>query len=196
MRGDRLPGLAGPLGRGVAPAAALAFSVDQRLDVPVYNLLGGRYRDRVRVYANGWSYGMKEPDDYARAAEKVVKQGFTALKFDPVTPYTAFDPRQPSLELQVREEIEDERLESRLDLSRLDAGSIKPGQQVALMQANDVKVVKADAKFVADVKAKTSALEAKWVKEAEAKGLKNAARVLADFRAEIARVSPLASASW
>jgi galactonate dehydratase len=51
---------------------------------PVYNLLGGRCRDRIRVYANGWSYGLKEPADYARAAEKVVAQGWTALKFDPL----------------------------------------------------------------------------------------------------------------
>jgi len=58
---------------------------------------------------------------------------------------------------------------------------------IALMQANGVQMVKADAKFVADVKSKTSGLEAKWVKDAEAKGLKNAAKVLADFRAEIAR---------
>ncbi|MBI5275669.1 MAG: TRAP transporter substrate-binding protein [Burkholderiales bacterium] len=59
----------------------------------------------------------------------------------------------------------------------------------ALMQANNVNIVKADAKFVADVKAKTSGLEAKWAKEAEAKGLKDAAKVLADFRAEIAKAS-------
>jgi TRAP-type transport system periplasmic protein len=59
----------------------------------------------------------------------------------------------------------------------------------ALMQANNVQVTKADAKFVADVKTKTSALEQKWVKDAEAKGLKNAAKVLADFRAEIAKAS-------
>ncbi|RYF43424.1 MAG: TRAP transporter substrate-binding protein [Comamonadaceae bacterium] len=58
---------------------------------------------------------------------------------------------------------------------------------IALMQANNVQMVKADAKFVADVKAKTSGLEAKWVKDAEAKGLKNAGKVLADFRAEIAK---------
>jgi TRAP-type transport system periplasmic protein len=57
----------------------------------------------------------------------------------------------------------------------------------ALMQANGVQVTKADAKFVADVKAKTAPLEQKWVKDAEAKGLKNADKVLADFRAEIAR---------
>jgi galactonate dehydratase len=61
---------------------------------PVYNLLGGRYRDKVRVYANGWSYGMKEPDDYARAAEQVVKQGFTALKFDPLpAPWRTYIPK-------------------------------------------------------------------------------------------------------
>jgi TRAP-type transport system periplasmic protein len=58
---------------------------------------------------------------------------------------------------------------------------------LALMQANGVVVTKADAKFVADVKSKTSGLEAKWVKDAEAKGLTNAAKVLADFRTEIAK---------
>ena len=58
---------------------------------------------------------------------------------------------------------------------------------VALMQANSVQMVKADAKLVADVKAKTSALEAKWVTDAEAKGLPGAAKVLAEFRAEIAK---------
>lgn len=59
---------------------------------------------------------------------------------------------------------------------------------IALMQANNVQIVKADAKFVADVKAKTSALEQKWVKDAEAKGLKDAAKVLAEYRAEIAKL--------
>lgn len=51
---------------------------------PVYNLLGGRCRDKIRVYANGWGYQLKTPDDYARAAEKVIAQGFTALKLDPL----------------------------------------------------------------------------------------------------------------
>lgn len=62
---------------------------------PVYNLLGGKYREKIRVYANGWSYGMKEPDDYARAAEKVVKQGFTAMKFDPLpAPWRTYIPKE------------------------------------------------------------------------------------------------------
>jgi galactonate dehydratase len=62
---------------------------------PVYNLLGGKYREKIRVYANGWSYGMNEPDDYARAAEKVVKMGFTAMKFDPLpSPWRTYIPKE------------------------------------------------------------------------------------------------------
>jgi galactonate dehydratase len=52
---------------------------------PVYNLLGGPCRDRIRVYANGWSDGAAEPDEYARQAAAIVARGFTALKFDPFT---------------------------------------------------------------------------------------------------------------
>jgi galactonate dehydratase len=50
---------------------------------PVYNLLGGPCRDRIRVYANGWSEGAKTPDELARYASETVGRGFTALKFDP-----------------------------------------------------------------------------------------------------------------
>ncbi|MSP67395.1 MAG: mandelate racemase/muconate lactonizing enzyme family protein [Alphaproteobacteria bacterium] len=62
---------------------------------PVYNLLGGRCRDRVRVYANGWAEGVREPADFARAAEKVVAMGFTAMKFDPLPqPWRHFIPKE------------------------------------------------------------------------------------------------------
>jgi TRAP-type C4-dicarboxylate transport system substrate-binding protein len=57
----------------------------------------------------------------------------------------------------------------------------------ALMQANGVQIVKADPRFVADVKARTSSLEQNWVKDASAKGLKEPAKVLAEFRGEIAK---------
>src|SRR5205823_7843274 len=52
---------------------------------PVYNLLGGPCRDRIRVYANGWSDGASSPDEYAACADQTVARGFTALKFDPFT---------------------------------------------------------------------------------------------------------------
>ncbi len=49
---------------------------------PVYNLLGGRTRRRLRVYANGWG-SAQPPDELADRAKAVVERGFTALKFDP-----------------------------------------------------------------------------------------------------------------
>jgi len=55
-------------------------------------------------------------------------------------------------------------------------------------KAAGIESITADAKFVADYKAKTAPLEADWVKKAEEKGLRNAAAVLTEFRAEIAKV--------
>jgi galactonate dehydratase len=51
---------------------------------PVYDLLGGRFRDRMLLYANGWFDGCSTPDDYAEAARRnVVGKGYTACKLDP-----------------------------------------------------------------------------------------------------------------
>lgn len=54
------------------------------LGVPVYELLGGKFRDQVRTYANGWSYTCALPHEYAGAAERVVADGYTALKLYPL----------------------------------------------------------------------------------------------------------------
>ncbi|MFW6174454.1 MAG: mandelate racemase/muconate lactonizing enzyme family protein [Chloroflexota bacterium] len=62
---------------------------------PIYNMLGGPVRDKVRVYANGWSFGLSDPEDYARAAESVLERGFTAMKFDPLPgPWRTFIPKE------------------------------------------------------------------------------------------------------
>ncbi len=58
----------------------------------------------------------------------------------------------------------------------------------ATQQSIGVEVTDADAKFVADFKAKTAPIEADWIKEVQAKGLKNAAAVLKEFRAEIVQL--------
>jgi galactonate dehydratase len=50
---------------------------------PVHELLGGRVRDRVRAYANGWYRVERTPEAFADAAREVVARGYTALKFDP-----------------------------------------------------------------------------------------------------------------
>ena len=53
------------------------------LNVPVWQLLGGKQRDQLRVYANGWYQGPREPSLFAEEASKPVEQGYTAMKFDP-----------------------------------------------------------------------------------------------------------------
>ncbi len=55
----------------------------KKFNTPVYNLLGGPCRDKIRVYANGWSEGAKTPESLADKAVAVLKKGFNALKFDP-----------------------------------------------------------------------------------------------------------------
>ena len=53
------------------------------LGVPVYQLLGGKLRDRIPCYANGWFASAKTPDQFASKAKEALKLGFTALKWDP-----------------------------------------------------------------------------------------------------------------
>jgi galactonate dehydratase len=53
------------------------------LGVPVYQLLGGKIRDAVPCYANGWFAPSKTPDEFAAKARIAVQQGFRALKWDP-----------------------------------------------------------------------------------------------------------------
>tara|TARA_B100001179_G_scaffold182729_1_gene138153 strand:- start:482 stop:1633 length:1152 start_codon:yes stop_codon:yes gene_type:complete len=51
---------------------------------PVYKLLGGPVRSKIRVYANGWGGGGWDSADLADRASQIVESGFTALKFDPI----------------------------------------------------------------------------------------------------------------
>jgi len=55
--------------------------VGKALNTPVYNLLGGACRDKIRVYANGW--GGRTIEERAERAKQLVENGFTAMKFDP-----------------------------------------------------------------------------------------------------------------
>jgi len=55
----------------------------KEMNVPMWRLFGGKHCDRLRVYANGWYQGPREPGFFAEAALKMVNKGYTALKFDP-----------------------------------------------------------------------------------------------------------------
>jgi galactonate dehydratase len=54
------------------------------LGVPVYELLGGRMRDEIRVYANGWYGAARTPAELAKAAERPLRDGYMALKCYPL----------------------------------------------------------------------------------------------------------------
>ena len=54
----------------------------KKAGMPVHMLIGGACRDKIRVYANGWSGG--SPEELADRACAVVEMGFTAMKFDPI----------------------------------------------------------------------------------------------------------------
>ncbi|NQU12996.1 MAG: mandelate racemase/muconate lactonizing enzyme family protein [Desulfobacteraceae bacterium] len=89
--------------------------VGKALNQPIYNLLGGQVHEKLRSY----TYLYPAPEDLIPKDEPLdalaigdvfgdaeraplrathyVEQGFTAVKFDPVMPMGAFDPRQLSL---------------------------------------------------------------------------------------------------
>ena len=57
--------------------------VGQALGQPVYRLLGGAVRDKIKAYANGWYTVERTPEEFYAAARRVVERGYRALKFDP-----------------------------------------------------------------------------------------------------------------
>lgn len=73
----------------------------KHFDTPVYNLLGGKVRDRIRTYTyiydtnetgnltNVLDAWLKDPALLADLSIKLVEEGFTGLKFDPL-PQTPF----------------------------------------------------------------------------------------------------------
>jgi len=66
-----------------AVEAALLDIKGKALGVPVYELLGGLQRDRVKCYANHWFFGAVTPDQYHARAKQAVGRGYRALKWDP-----------------------------------------------------------------------------------------------------------------
>ena len=104
-------GHGGTTGKVVTAASGIEIALwdlaGKLLDVPVYQLLGGKYRDRVRTYCDchaGDAYAVEEgyhdpaaadaydPEAYAATAEAALAEGFTALKFDLDVPHHDHDP--------------------------------------------------------------------------------------------------------
>jgi galactonate dehydratase len=57
--------------------------VGKALNQPVYRLLGGAVRDKIKAYANGWYTVERTPEEFHAASKIVIAKGYRALKFDP-----------------------------------------------------------------------------------------------------------------
>ncbi len=67
-----------------AVETALWDLAGKALDLPVYQLLGGKFRDKIRVYQDTalYQFRLPKPEDFAASARNAVDQGFNAIKFD------------------------------------------------------------------------------------------------------------------
>jgi len=78
--------------------------IGKETDKPVHMLLGGRVHEELRSYTYIYPQPGDQTDVYrdsdlaAERAADYVAQGFTAVKLDPVSDFSAFDPRQPTVE--------------------------------------------------------------------------------------------------
>ncbi|WP_225333540.1 mandelate racemase/muconate lactonizing enzyme family protein [Halomicrobium urmianum] len=89
-----LSGLGGSLGYSQAAVSgietALIDVVGKLTGLPAYQLMGGKYRDAVRIYCDCHAGDAPDadpreiysPESYAAVAREVVDEGFDALKFD------------------------------------------------------------------------------------------------------------------
>lgn len=94
-------GHGGTTGKVVTAASGIEIALwdaaGKILNIPVYQLLGGKYRDDIRIYCDchaGEAYELDHgyhdpadeevytPESYAEEAKRVLDMGFTALKFD------------------------------------------------------------------------------------------------------------------
>ena len=77
--------------------------VGKVLDVPSYQLLGGKCRNRIRLYANiNRATVDRSPQGFARNAEQAVAEGFTAIKCAPFDSVSVSDISKGTLTPAIR----------------------------------------------------------------------------------------------
>lgn len=125
-------GNGGPMVYGAISALELAlWDIKARaLGVPVYALFGGKVRDSVQLYANGWGQPHEEVKAFADAAEQAVAEGFTALKCYPFA-YRESDTRATSRHPSMRS-LDKSILKKSLDKLRAARSAVGPDVELML----------------------------------------------------------------
>jgi galactonate dehydratase len=71
-------------GAGIALVEMACWDIiGKAVKQPVYKLLGGACREKIKAYANGWYTVERTPEAFSEAAKKVIAKGYRALKVDP-----------------------------------------------------------------------------------------------------------------
>jgi galactonate dehydratase len=71
-------------GAGIALVEMACWDIiGKAVGQPVYKLLGGAVRDKIKAYANGWYTVERTPAAFEEAAKKVIARGYKGLKVDP-----------------------------------------------------------------------------------------------------------------
>lgn len=82
---------------------ALWDLIGKTLGIPSYQLLGGKCRDKIRLYANvNRATVNRSPEGFARNAEKAVAEGFTAVKCAPFDGVSSSDISKGTLTPAIR----------------------------------------------------------------------------------------------
>ncbi len=97
----RAGGVAGPPGALLTAAAGVDIALwdikGKALDVPLYKLLGGKNRDRIRVYASSLQRDLA-PEVEARRVAEFRDKGFSAYKMHSAVPGRIDDPADTTVE--------------------------------------------------------------------------------------------------
>ena len=86
---------------------AMCDLAGKALDVPSYHLLGGKLRNRIRLYANiNRATVDRSPQGFARNAEKAVSEGFTAIKCAPFDEVSVSDISNGTISAAIQEGVD------------------------------------------------------------------------------------------
>ncbi len=102
--------VAGPTGALLTAAAGVDLALwdlkGKVLDTPIYNMIGGKRRDKIKVYASSLARDMS-PADEARRVAHFRDQGFSAYKMHSAVPGKIDDPADLTVETvkAIRKEV-------------------------------------------------------------------------------------------
>ncbi|MDA1279011.1 MAG: mandelate racemase/muconate lactonizing enzyme family protein [Chloroflexi bacterium] len=103
-------GVAGPTGALLTAAAGVDIALwdlkGKALETPIYNLIGGKRRDKIKVYASSLAQDMP-PDVEARRVAHFRDQGYSAYKMHSAVPGKLDDPGDLTIETvtAIRKEV-------------------------------------------------------------------------------------------